>query len=152
MWKQIALGGAITAAVVGVGTASLATSGSVTSGQATPASSSSADRPGRIPGHALARRALHGTWVTRDGSDGSGFVTHSAIRGTVTAVSATSISVKAADNVTQTYVVNSDTKVRQRSDGKGSDSSISAIKTGDKVGVIGKGDPLTATGIIEGTK
>ena len=157
MWKKLAVGGAVAAAIVGVGTAAVATSGSLTAGDPTPATSSASAAPG--PGarphgplrdHPFARRALHGTWVTRD-PNGSGFVTHSEIRGTVTAVSSTSITVKAADDFTATYVVNSDTKVRVRTDGKGAAGTISQIATGDNVAVVGpvSGSTATARGILK---
>ena len=151
MWKQLAVGGAVTAAIVGIGTASVATSGgTLTSGDPVTASAATADRPGGpMRGHPMARRALHGTWVTRDGSDGQGFVTHSEIRGSVTAVSSTSITVKAADGFSATYVVNGDTKVRERADKKGTSSDISKIKSGDSVAVLGKGSPATATAILK---
>jgi hypothetical protein len=68
----------------------------------------------------------------------------------VTAVSPTSITVKAADNTSQTYVVNSSTKVRERANGKGSDSTINAVHQGDDVAVIGTGTTtLTAKGIVD---
>jgi uncharacterized NAD(P)/FAD-binding protein YdhS len=96
----------------------------------------------------LARRSLHGTWVTRDGS--SGFVTHDAIRGQVTAVSASSITVKAADNVSQTYAITSDTKVHLRGD-KGKAGTIGEVKTGDRVIVLGTGTTsLTANQVLAG--
>ncbi|GGN08706.1 hypothetical protein GCM10009721_40680 [Terrabacter tumescens] len=81
-------------------------------------------------------RALHGTWVT-EGKTGP--VTHQAIRGDVTAVSGTSITVKAKDGFSLTFSVGADTKVRQRSQGKGADSTISAVKVGAKALVTGVG-------------
>ncbi|GAA2747250.1 hypothetical protein GCM10009868_35940 [Terrabacter aerolatus] len=81
-------------------------------------------------------RALHGTWVTEGKS---GPVTHQAIRGEVTAVTATSITVKAKDGFSLTYTVGADTKVRERSQGKGTDSSIGAVKVGAKALVTGVG-------------
>ena len=151
MWKKIAISGAIGAAVLGSGAAALAVSGSTTSGTPTPAASASA--AGKHPvARALARRTLHGQFVTRD-KNSSGFVTHDVIRGTVSAVSPSSITVKAADNTTQTYAVNSSTKVRQRSNGKGTASTIGAVHTGDDVAVVGTGTTtLTATGIVDVTK
>src|SRR4051794_1604166 len=112
MLKKIVLAGVAAAVVLGAGTAALAASGS---GSTPSPSASASSHPGKPAagkahlGRMLARRSLHGTWVTRDGS--SGFVTHDAIRGQVTAVSAGSITVKAADNVSQTYAITSDTKV-----------------------------------------
>ena len=84
-------------------------------------------------------RAVHATWVT-DGKAGP--VTHQAIRGEVTAVSATSVTVKAKDGVSMTFTVGSDTKVRARVATKGAkatDSSVSAVKVGQKALVVGVG-------------
>ena len=158
MLKKIALAGAAAAVVLGAGTAALATSGSSASPSPSTSSSSGSSagksQPAKAhPGRALARRALHATWVTRNGKAGSGFVTHDAIRGQVTAVSAGSITVKAADNVSQTYAVTSDTKVHVRADGKGKAGSIGEVKTGDRVVVLGTGTgSLTATQVLDGAK
>jgi hypothetical protein len=165
MVKKVVIAGLAAATVLGAGTAALAASGS--SGSASPSASSSpgpgpgnpAPGPGnaangkarqalRRPGLALARRALHGSWVTRNGS--SGFVTHDAIRGQVTAVSAGSITVKAADDVSQTYAVTGDTKVHLRG-AKGKAGTIGEVKTGDRVIVLGTGTgSLTATQVLDG--
>lgn len=151
MWKKIAIGGAIAAATLGAGTAALAASGSTTSGSPSAPSASAANGAAKHAGGraALARHALHGQWVT--GKVGSStFTTHDAIRGDVTAVTPTSITVKAIDNVSQTYVVNSATKVRMRTAGKGADSTIGAVKGGDHVFVVGTGtSTLTATGVLD---
>ena len=168
MWKKIAIGGAVAAATAGVGMAAVATSGwpttsgtpgtsgtlgtSGTSGTsgATLASVTSglSAQDGRRAGQLL-RRAAHGQWVARDRNTGA-WITHDAIRGSVTAVSATSITVKAPDNVSETFVVGSDTKVRQRQAGKATDSSIAAVHTGDEVVVLGTGsDAFAATRIVD---
>jgi hypothetical protein len=97
------------------------------------ADSGAADRRGL---RARMLRALHGTWVTQGSS---GPVTHQAIRGDVTAVSATSVTVKARDGFTQTFAVAPDTKVRARSNGKGADSAIGAVTVGSKALVTGVG-------------
>jgi len=81
-------------------------------------------------------RALHGTWVTLGKT---GPVTHQAIRGDVTAVSATSVTVKAKDGFSLTFAVAGDTRVRVRSNGKGADSTIGAVKVGAKALVAGIG-------------
>jgi hypothetical protein len=167
MWKKIAIGGAVAAATAGVGMAAVATSGwSTTSGRpvtsgalgtsaaelsgATLASATSGlpARDGRRAGQLL-RRAAHGQWVSRDRKTGR-WVTHDAIRGSVTAVSATSITVKAPDNVSETFAVGSGTTVRQRQAGKSSDSTIAAVHTGDDVVVLGTGSgTFTATRIVD---
>lgn len=102
--------------------------------------------------HARLGNALHGTWVTKKGKTGA-VVTHDAIRGTASAVSATSITVTAADKVSQTYVVTSKTRVRvfDAATHKPVKSSISAVKSGQKVMVAGTGTTtLTATGVVVG--
>ena len=81
-------------------------------------------------------RGLHGMWVT---NSKSGFVTHQAIRGDVTAVSGGSITVKAKDGFSLTFTVAADTKVRARTNGKGADSTIGAVKVGSKALVTGLG-------------
>lgn len=81
-------------------------------------------------------RALHATWVT---SGQNGPVTHQAIRGEVTAVSATSITVKAKDGFSLTYAVTLDTTVRSRAKGKGAASTIGAVKVGARALVTGVG-------------
>lgn len=92
-------------------------------------------------------RALHATWVT---SSANGPVTHQAIRGEVTAVSSTSITVRAKDGVAMTFSVGDDTKVRARTKpvvdgsgkavkGTGSDSTIGAVPVGGKALVVGVG-------------
>ena len=161
MWKKIAMGGAVAAAIVGAGTASVALTGSDTVA-GTAANPSAASAPGNGEGagqlqrhlgrHPLARLGgvLHGQWVTKN-KDGE-LVTHNEIHGTVTAVSSTSITVKASDGVTQTYAVTSDTKVHQHTKGdrRGEASEIGKVKTGDNVVVFGTGtDTLTANRILD---
>jgi hypothetical protein len=86
---------------------------------------------------------LHGTGVVKK-ADGS-FQTIAVQRGTVTAVSATSISVKSLDGYVATYVVNSTTKIN------GKNGKITDIKTGDQVGVEAtvSGGTSTAVRIID---
>ena len=155
MLKKIVIAGSAAAVVLGAGTAALAISGS--NSPSTPSSSSTATGTAKAKaGHAKRselRRALHASWVTRDGKNSTSFVTHDAIRGQVTAVSASSITVKAADNVSETYAVNSSTKVRSRADGKGKAGTISEVKNGDTVIVLGTGSgTLTATHVLDGAK
>jgi hypothetical protein len=152
MWKRVIVIGAAGAAIASIGTAALASSSTPT-----PSSSSSASTsaPGSATPHKQGargplRRALHAQWVTRDGKNDGGFTTHDAIRGKVTSVSATSITVMALDQVSQTYTVSGATKVHVRSDGRGKAGSISEIKTGDRVGVFGTGTTnLSATRIVD---
>lgn len=151
MWKKIAIAGGVCAAVAGIGTAAVATSGSSTT-PGTPTSPTSASAKAKDHGAAKAlRRALHAQWVTKDKDNK--FVTHDAIRGTVSAVSATSITVLAEDKTSQTFTVNADTKVRVRTNGKGAKATISQVHSGDKALVIGTGTTsLTAKGIVDAGK
>jgi len=146
MWKKIAIAGGVCAALAGIGTAAVATSGSTT----TSGSALSAKDGGKQAMKAL-HHALHAQWVTQD-KDKS-FVTHDAIRGTVKAVSPTAITVSSLDNKSLTFVVNADTKVRIRANGKGAKGAIAQVHTGDKALVIGTGtSALTAKGILDAGK
>lgn len=150
MYRKILIGGMTAAAIVGAGGTALALSGSdTTSGApaaATVASAQSgrADHPLLHRDGRLLRRVAHGQIVVK-GKDG--FVTHDLIVGTVTAVSPNSITVKADDGTSETYVVNGGTKVRVLGTGT---SSIDKIATGDRVGVAGTGtSTLTAKHVIK---
>lgn len=155
MYRRVLTAGATAAVIIGAGTAALATTGSDTT-SGTPTTSTGAPA---APGHAkkkaakggegkLLRRAVHAQIVTK-GKDGS-FVTHDIVTGTVTAVSATSITVQAADRTSETFVVNAETKVRLRTDGKGAPSTIGKVATGDTVLVAGTGTTtVTAKHIVD---
>lgn len=157
MWKKLAIAGATGAAVLGAGAAALAETGTPSpSPSAAPSSSAPKTAPN---GHAKragkARRAAleHGEWVTnRDGKA----ETHDAVRGKVTSVSATSISVRAVDGYSLTLTVNADTKVRVRPAGStdkkaGSKATIAQVKTGDTVLAAGtkSGSTVTAKHVID---
>ncbi len=164
MFKQIVLAGSAAAVVLGAGTAALAASGSTPAPAASPSSTASSQPAahGSAPGKAARgrdaakrqlRHALHAQWVTRAGKDKTGFVTHDEIRGQVTAVSATSITVKAADEVSQTYSVTSATKVHTRAEARGKAATISEVHAGDRVVVTGTGtSTLTALHVMDGAK
>ncbi len=160
MWKKAAAAGAVGAAILGAGGIAMAASGPTDSTSASASATPSSTPPSTSPTTATGRRAhhprlnalrrtVHGTVVTR-AKDGT-FVTHEVARGTVGAITPTSITVHSADNSDETFVVNSATKVHTHTAGtKGSPaSSISTVKTGDNVLVVGKGTPATATGIVE---
>jgi len=174
MWKTIAVVGATAAIVGGAGTVALAASGTATptpstssSGSAAVSSASDAlatgdvastspTGPGGHKGHRghkgadRLRKAVHATWVSENKKTGT-FTTHDAIRGRVTAVSPTSITVAAADSVTETYLLNSGTTVHTRVNNK--KASIADVKTGDPVFVGGTGTAtLTAIRIIDAKK
>ncbi|MEO7259880.1 MAG: hypothetical protein ABI047_01200 [Jatrophihabitantaceae bacterium] len=192
MLKKIVLAASAAVVVLGVGTAALATSGSNSPSPSTspsasgkPSSPNSAAAPDTAargpkahkPALRALGRALHAQWVTPDRDSENTFVTHNAIRGEVTAVSATSVTVKALDGVSQTYAITSDTKVHLRKNvpgqgqgkgpanggmgnggrGKGMSGgvagSISDVHTGDKVAVTGTGTSnLTAQHIVDATE
>ena len=161
MFKKIAIAGATAAVIVGAGTAAIAATGDSSSTTGTPASSSTSSPTATGAAGRLARRhpriaallehhAVHGSIVTKD-STGT-YVTHDGVVGAVTAVSSTSITVKASDGFTQTYAVTSTTKVRQRKDPKADPLTIASVHVGDTVGVLGTGTVTspTATVIVEG--
>ena len=144
MWKKLAIAGGVAAAVLGIGTAALAESGSPSPSPAAKSGQPGGKHP-RADELAKLRNVLHAQWTTQDNKSNS-TVTHEAIRGSVTSVSATSIAVKATDGVSETFAVNSSTKVRVSGQAKGSTGSISSIKTGDSVVVVGTGTgSFTAT-------
>ncbi len=153
MWKKIAIAGGVCVAIAGVGTAALATSGTsapAPSSTSSSAPSSTGKAAAKHKAHDALRRALHAQWVTR-AKGSTAFVTHDAIRGSVTAVSPTSITVAAADKKSETFHVTSATKVRIRTNGKGTKGTIGQVHTGDKAVVLGTGtSTLTARGIVAG--
>jgi hypothetical protein len=139
--RKIALGvaGVAAAGVLGTAGVAAATSDSSTPTAAAPAPSSNsaapADKGDRGYKRHKARRALiargmHGEWVVK-GKDGKP-TTLVSIRGQVIAVGSGSVTVKADDGFTQTFVANSDTKVR----GAGVDS-IGDVKAGATGAVVG---------------
>jgi hypothetical protein len=93
-------------------------------------------------GHMGKRQAgtpVRGEHVVQDAS--GAFITYRMIQGTVTAVSSSSITVKAADDTTQIYAVNADTRVGQAR----SVATIADVSVGDTVHVMGKINGSTAT-------
>ena len=104
------------------------------------------DRPGRGPGghHGPGMGgpggpAVHGELVveTEDGV----YATVLVQRGEVTAVSATSITVKSADGFSKTYAVGADSEIHV----DGADAAIGDVKVGDTVGVRATVSGSTAT-------
>ncbi|HEY7324483.1 MAG TPA: hypothetical protein VH520_06635 [Streptosporangiaceae bacterium] len=87
--------------------------------------------------------AIHGQ-VTVPKS-GGGYQTVEVQRGTVTAVSSSSITVKSADGYSATYAVSSSTEVNAQAAG------IGTVKDGDTVALTatGAGKPATAASIID---
>jgi hypothetical protein len=92
--------------------------------------------------------ALHGEFTVKD-KDGK-IVVKVVQHGSVTAVSATSISLKSEDGFTGTYAVNTDTKVRVGGD----NGAISGVKTGNDAWVIATkaGSTNTANSLVVRTK
>ena len=77
---------------------------------------------------------------------------HDAVGGTVTAVSPTSITVKAADGFSGTFVVGSSTKVHVKGT---KPATIANVKVNDRAVVAGtkSGSTVTATQVLDaGTK
>lgn len=151
MWKKIAVAGGTLALIGGLGTAALAESGS-TSSPSAKASDSAGDNGNSQATHHRKGRGFdklknfeHGTWVSRkDNAD----VTHTAYRGKASNVTATSITVTAVDNASQSFVVNTGTKVHTRAQHKG--AAIQAVQNGDTVFVSGTGtNPVTANQVID---
>jgi hypothetical protein len=151
----------VVALLAGAGVAMAATSGSPTSGAAaaSPAGGAAAapspsarpafphhGRPGGMGfGFGGLFGAVHGQFVVP--KSGGGFQTIDTQRGSVTAVSATSITVKSADGFVQTYQVLGSTNVDAQRNGIGS------VKTGHQVVVTAtvSGGTATAVSILDFT-
>jgi len=156
MWKTVAVAGTALALIGGAGTAAFAASGTDTP---TP-SPSSVSSPGQASANGSTTQAdkrkhvvnrlrgtVHMTWV-RENKKTKAFTTHNAIRGQVTAVSATSVTIVAADKVTETFVLDSGTRVRSRTTKAA--VPISDVQAGDRVLVVGTGTTtLTASRVVE---
>ena len=157
----ILVGVAVAALLAGAGVAMAATSGSPTSraAAATPAGGvaaapSPSARPafphqGRPGGMGFAFGgpfgAVHGQFVVP--KSGGGYQPIDTQRGSVTAVSTTSITVKSADGFVKTYQVRSSTNVDAKRDGIGS------VKSGQQVAVTAtvSGGTATAVSILDFT-
>jgi hypothetical protein len=156
MWKTVAIAGTAAALIGGAGTAAFAASGTDTptpspSSVSSPAQASSDGATTKADKRKVAanrlRGTVHMTWV-RENKKTKVFTTHNAIRGQVTAVSATSVTIVAADKVTETFVFDSGTMVRSRT--TKSAVPISDVKVGDRVLVVGTGTTtLTASRVVE---
>lgn len=159
----LAVGGALGAGTVaGIGVASAVSDPSPSSSTTAPSEPKTGPgntTPDKTPGERHGRghggfprahglygdRIEHGE-LTVKGKDGKPVV-WVVQRGTVTAVSTTSITVKSEDGFTGTYTVNADTRVRVDRDKK----AIGDIKTGATVSVAGtrSGSTVTANAIIQ---
>lgn len=98
-------------------------------------SSASTDSPAAAPGGAPVS-ALHGEYVSADGN--GGYVTKLTQTGSVTALSATSLTAKSEDGFTKTYTITS--------------AQATGLATGDTVTVVAteSGDTATATSVSDG--
>lgn len=147
-----AVGALALAAAIGVGVATAGPTAAATPTAAPSASSTPQAGPtpagepsaGTTKKHRdLTRRALHGE-VTLGGAK------HRVVdfqRGTVSAVSDSSVTVRSADGFVGTYVVGPKTKVRVAT----THAAIGDIATGDRVRVVAvkTGKTLTATRLVE---
>jgi hypothetical protein len=153
--KKVALGvaGVVAAGVLGTAGVAAATSDPGTPTPAASAAPSPSASPGATTGdkkdkrkkvrRAAIARGMHGEFVVK-GKDGKP-VTLETIRGQVTAVGPTSVTVKAEDGFTETFTANPDTKV------KGADvSSMSDVKVGAKGAIVGvkSGNTITARAVL----
>ena len=159
--RKLALGvaGVVAAGVLGTAGVAAATGDSAPAAALAPAASPSAGAPadgtakdGKTKDgkakhekarHELRARGMHGEWVLK-GKDGHP-VTLVSVRGQVTAVGPTSVTVKAEDGYTATFTATKDTKVR------GADvKALGDVKVGAKGAVVGTkaGTTLTARTVL----
>lgn len=121
--------GVLLAGVLVVGLATVAVAQEAPEGDAKAA-------PKRAPGEVLKRarllgfRILHGDSVAMKQDGSTVDVRHQ--KGTIEAVSATSITLKSRDGYTQTYAVNGETIVREKRE----ESTIGELKAGEMAGVV----------------
>jgi hypothetical protein len=149
--KKIIISAAVAVVIVAGGTAAVmaATSNSSTGATAGgPGGGFGGPGGGTVRGGAQAgglAGALHGDFVVSNGSNGT--TTERLQTGTVTAVSATDITVKSTDGYTQSYTVGSSTSVDQGSD------TIGKVAKGNTVTVVAtlSGQEATANTIEDST-
>lgn len=152
----VVLVGGATAGSIAVANASDSSSTPSATASATPGSSTATTKGDKTKHHkpraaelARLKDVLHAQWTTKDKA--GTVVTHDAIRGTVTAVSSSSVTVKAADGVNETYALGGTTKVTL-GQGKGTKPKAGAVgdlKSGATVVVLGTGtSSLTADRVV----
>ncbi len=156
MWKKFVVAGTAGAVLLGAGgVAVAATDGPSPSPTPSPSTTAKASAHGKHGAKDLRQalsRAVHGQVTTKTKN---GYITHDAIRGTVTAVAPSSITVRAADGATETFAISGATVVHTKADGKskGKTGQIGAVRAGDSVGVLGTGTTtLTATHVVDKTR
>lgn len=142
-------------AIAGVALAATGATAATPSSTPNASASSAPHAKGHAKGHdkgkhhgmlAAAKHVLHGEFVVK-GKDGK-YVTIDSQRGSVTAVSPTSITLRSADGFTGTYVVTGDTKIRK--DGK--KVAIGDVKVGDPALLLAvkSATDKTAKGLVIG--
>ena len=146
----LAAWGAAGSAAVLLGAGAISAGAATTAPSATPGASSPAAGTGAPAHHDRKgglRHALHGEFVT--GTTGA-YVTRVVQRGTVSAVSPTSITVASEDGFSQTYALVAGTLVRV----DGATATISQVTVGEKVHLEGTkaGDTVTAERIGAGDR
>jgi hypothetical protein len=149
-WRILGTVAAVAATTTAGGVAWAASNADPTpSPSASPSTPSNPDQqrpgPGGMRGEFGLGGALHGEFVVP--KDGGGYQTVATQRGSVTAVSKDSITVKSEDGYSRTYKVAAETLVNSARDG------ISSIKTGGTVtvsAVVADGT-ATATSINDGS-
>jgi hypothetical protein len=152
-WRLIGTVAAVAATTTAGGVAWAATNADPTpspsASPSTPSQQQKPDRPGKggfgPRGEFGIGGALHGEFVVQ--KDGGGYQTVATQRGSVTAVSKDSITVKSDDGYSRTYKVDADTLVNSARDG------IASIKTGSAVNVraVVADNTATATVINDGS-
>jgi len=146
--KTVLAAGIGVVVLFGASGAAVAAESDTTPATPTPGPTSASPTPTPSPTAPPHRNGRHGSvafpgefaqWTTFDAKTNTSTV-HDGIRGQVSAVSAASITVKAANGTAQTFAVDANTVVRARG------GTISQVKVGDQVVVIGTGQgSLTAT-------
>ena len=137
--STVALAGAVGVGVASADPTPTPSPSASASPSAAPSTSTKATKTNKAGKHRrnLAQRALHGE-VTLGGKK------HQVVdfqRGTVSAVSSTSITVESADDFSATYVIDAKTKVRVAK----KPGAVADVETGDKVRVVAVKDGSTVT-------
>lgn len=131
-------------------TPSATSTASPSTGSTTKATKGHQDHRGLQGALTKLKHVEHAQWVTKAGTTGT-YVTHDAIRGGVTAISPTSITVKAGDGVSETYALSPTTKIilGAAKGAKPSSGTAASITSGTTVVVTGTGtSSLTADRVV----
>lgn len=140
--RTIIITAAAAVALVGGAGAAVAAGTDGTSGSTPSATATSSPTTGatgtKAHHHGTAFRGEYAQWTTYDAKSKADVV-HDGIRGSVSAVSPTSITVTAKDGKAETFAVSGTTKVGVKGDAKGTAGSIGQVKVGDRVVVVGTG-------------